>query len=129
MGGPHIGSYRIFSHPMNNASQRSPLPLNSPLLRLDLTPILFSISLSFSHSHSHSLTVSLVFSRASLSRVAFRNLFVIKAAIYFTLIEKIGRLPLAATIYHHRTRLVRLSSRFLTSAEDYNAEDVCTGVV
>lgn len=46
-------------------------------------------------------------SRASiiLWPVAFRNLFVIKAAIYFTLIEEIGRLPLAATIYHVPTPL------------------------
>lgn len=84
-------------------------------------------------------------SRASiiLWPVAFRNLFVIKAAIYFTLIEEIGRLPLAATIYHVPTPL-SLSfspplSHFIASQEDYtllkmysrismyNCANPCTG--
>jgi len=62
--------------------------------------VLRSRSLSPSRCSPPSLSLSLSLS----ARVAFRNLFVIKAAIYFTLIEKIGRLPLPATIYHDRTR-------------------------
>jgi len=96
---------------MNNASQRSSPPLpGSPILApsaLDLAslPFLFSrspLALSFSLSVLPPLSLSLSLSLSA--RVAFRNLFVIKAAIYFTLIEKIGRLPLPATIYHDRTR-------------------------
>lgn len=105
MGAPHIGSYRIFSQSMNNASERSPLwthrlPLSWPsstAIRLLhwLPPRLANSPLSLSSvcsllSHVHN----------TLWPVAFRNLFVIKAAIYFTLIEEIGRLPLATTIYH-----------------------------
>lgn len=104
MGRPHIGSYRIFSHPMNNASLRSFPP--PPLLFLSPSSSRHSFSPSpafLSFSFSSRLFSSSASSRASPSRVAFRNLFVIKAAIYFTLIEKIGRLPLAATIYHDRT--------------------------
>lgn len=105
MGGPHIGSYRIFSHPMNNASLRSPPPppFLGPSSSRHSVLTLFHSLLHFSPSFSPRLSSSSASSRASPSRVAFRNLFVIKAAIYFTLIEKIGRLPLAATIYHDRT--------------------------
>lgn len=106
MGAPHIGSYRIFSQSMNNASERSPLwthrlspfpdhllPLFAfytgyPLASLTLLSSLSSVCSPLSHVHN------------TLWPVAFRNLFVIKAAIYFTLIEEIGRLPLATTIYH-----------------------------
>ena len=73
-------------------------------------------------------------SRASiiLWPVAFRNLFVIKAAIYFTLIEEIGRLPLAATIYHVPTPLSLLLSASFTlhrvSRRLYAVEDVFTNI-
>lgn len=79
---------------------------------LDLIPSLFAISLSFLSLFLLSISLSRLLPLAS-TRVAFRNLFVIKAAIYFTLIEKIGRLPLAATIYHDRTRS---SASLLTSS-------------
>lgn len=74
------------------------------------TAILLAPLLPFIPSPLPLLSLSLPLSplsRASiiLWPVAFRNLFVIKAAIYFTLIEEIGRLPLAATIYHVPTPL------------------------
>lgn len=111
------------------------------------TAILLAPLLPFIPSPLPPLSLSLPLSplsRASiiLWPVAFRNLFVIKAAIYFTLIEEIGRLPLAATIYHVPTPL-SLSppplSHFIVSQEDYtllkmysrismyNCANPCTG--
>lgn len=59
MGGPHIGSYRIFSHPMNNASLKSPAPSLSP--SVPLHPDTRSHPLSLLHfSLSFSLSLFLV---------------------------------------------------------------------
>lgn len=106
-----------------------PLPLfsflPSPLsfLRLSTRSPPLSLSLSLLSSSSSSSFSSLARESIILwPAVAFRNLFVIKAAIYFTLIEEIGRLPLAATIYHVPLSL-SLSppplSHFIASQEDY----------
>lgn len=113
------------SWPSSTAILLSTLP---PFLIPSPLPPLPPLSLSFS-------PLSLL-SRASiiLWPVAFRNLFVIKTAIYFTLIEEIGRLPLAATIYHVPTPLslsLFLSASFTlhrVSRRLYAVEDVFTNI-
>lgn len=105
-GEPHIGSYRIFSHSMNNASVRSPLCPH----RLPFLTILYRYSPSYCLPFPRFL---LSLACIILWPVAFRNLFVIKAAIYFTLIEQIGWLPFAATIYHALTPILHLLHRLL----------------
>jgi len=117
---------------MNNVSQRSPplpdFPPASPHRRTRLGLLAISVFAFFALLLPPPLSLSLSLSLEA--RVAFRNLFVIKAAIYFTLIEKIGRLPLPATIYHDRTRSrPPLFFAFSPPQKIIMPDDVCTGAV
>lgn len=83
---PHIGSYRIFSQSMNNASERSPLWAR----RLPFLTILYRYSpfhvAPLSHSFaSPSLSLSLFLSFFSSSKAALSFLFVLPRSMLHAL--------------------------------------------